>query len=578
MKKQTLKATLAGIFLLIQNAGAQTYEVQAGDVVKSKVSSEKFVGTDAYGNIYMSGVRTKTKMYLPIPIFTYVHIDVEKYLKKYDSRLQLVSDQEILSENMLIRQSQINGSIKGFALFGMTPHNLDLPTFMLDGKYYMVAQESKAPRNNYYAMNVDIGSGAVNQMTHLMALSKNKNDDERKVKKFSVSFSPDSSRILFLAVYKKDRAEKSGVAYSASVMTKDMKPVYTSNYTLPKVSKSFSIKEAMLTNSGEILIVGRQYDKKRRTGYVSVFSVKKEDKKPKESRLKFGTDHVDDVMLSINKENKPMVTGFYRNSNKKYDYDGIFYASLNENKELYEVYKKEFTGSERSQKKGKDVVEDRDFAFSEFIKTSDGGYVGIAENYDMVTYDVMEMNTHMGTSHTAHAPTTRTEYRHYYNDLIVVKFNKEGNIQSMNKIGKRKVYITSSPDKMYERDYASFDHDGNVYLVFNDDPGQNNVGRRGRDQHKWDATYIVCIKQDGTVKKDLLIENKQLGKYTFDPHKKLQKLADNRIAFVAIKGAERGISARKATLGNIAVMGPGKSRKSIIGTFTIKNEQDVVNK
>lgn len=568
MRKQVIKKLSAGLLLLMCShwCNAQTYDVSMSDVVKTKVRSDEIIGTDASGNVYVSGVRAKVKMYLPLMVVNNINVDFEKYIRKYNSNLELISEKEVVSETPLVRQSQIMGKFKYFSVMyigGMSLRNLDLPSFMIGDKYYMIVQDDKKPNNNYYALDVNLETGTVNQFTHLMSLSKNKKDDERKVKDFKISFSPDSSLVMCLATYERDKGAKMGVAYSAAVFTNEMKPVFTSNYTLPKASKTFTIKSAQLTNSGQILILGRSYDKKQKDnpGYLSVYTLDKATPKPKESRLKFGGDYVNDALLSLNAGNEPLIMGFYRDKGAKKGFDGIFYASLNENKEVYNIKKKEFTsefitsnfGDREAKKllkkesKGKDVKEDGDFGFSEFIKTADGGYMAIAENYYM--REVTTTSTSRSGNIVTH--TTHTHYEHNYEDLMVFKFNKDAELQTMNKIAKKTRYIDGSPSKLYERDYTSFNSGEDVFLVFNDDAAHDANKYQGMDRTNKDATYIVNVKPDGSLRKDALIEKGALKKFKFNPHKKLQKLSDNKLAF-------------------IATIGEGRSRKTMMGSFTIR--------
>jgi hypothetical protein len=398
MNKKIYKLLLASCLAISASTSAQTYELSVNKMVKNKIKPIEFIGKDNQGNIYVAANRPKLKMYLPLMAFNYIDINVEKYIKKYDKDLNLISEQEILSENPLVRQSQINGrgTFTSILYWGsLKEKNMNLPSFMVDNKYYMVIQGDKTFRNSYSVAEIDIESGALRQATHILTLSKNKNEKTLPIKDFKISFSPDSNYILFLATYQRDRTSKTGVAYSSAVFSRDMKPIFNSNYALPKASKKFNIKDARLSNDAEILILGRYYDSKQKQnpGYVSVYSVDQKNIKPKETRLKFGADKVNDAMLSFNTNNQPLITGFYKNNNKKRGYDGMFYASLNQSKELYDIqkneFKSEFIASDytvraakklaKKEKKGKDIKEDSDFGFSEFIKTDDGGYMAVAE-------------------------------------------------------------------------------------------------------------------------------------------------------------------------------------------------------
>ncbi|MES2478532.1 MAG: hypothetical protein V4561_05570 [Bacteroidota bacterium] len=550
MNKLYYKLFISAALIAVCNvAQAQSYELKVNEMEKNKVRPSEFIGKDNQGNLLVSATSPKIKMYLPLMLFNYVNIDVKKYIKKYDKDLKVIGEQQVTSQNPLIRQSQINGKATLTSVLGwvqIVETNTSLPNFMLGGKYYMVIQDAKKPRNNYSIAEVDMETGFVTQSTHILSLSKSKNEKTLKVKSFSVKFSPDSSHILFMATYQKDKATKTGVAYSSAVFSKDMKPVFASNYSLPKASNKYTIKDAKLTNQGEVLILGRYFDKKQKQnpGYISVYSVNQASIKPKESRLKFSGNYVNDAVISLNKSNEPLVMGFYKTKANAKGYDGMFYAALNEQRELSEMTKQKFNAEfiasdhtesyakklSKKEKKGKAVREDNDFGFSEFIPTSDGGYLAIAENY------YVQKVTRTTTSSKGVVTKREVDYHHHYDDMMVFKYDKEGNLQTMNKVAKQTVYISKFPNKMYERDYTAFSIEGEVYLVFNDDPNAvNNKRKLGDKNRNNDATYIVNIKPDGTLKRDVLIASKQLGSYTFDPHKKLQIMDNNKIAFIASK-------------------------------------------
>lgn len=566
MKIHLLKIVVPALIIINSNiSSAQTYEVNMSEMIKSKIKPNEIVGIDTAGNVYVSAQRTRPKLIIPLLAVNYYNIKIEKYIKKYDKNLNFVNDLPIITENPLVRQTQIDGKVKVFSMLfftSVTMRNTDLPAFMIGSKYYTITQDDKTPRNNYYALNVDVNSGEVNNFSHIMALSKSKQGPDLKVEDFKYRFSPDSNLVLFMATYKKTKSKNSGVAYSAAVFTKDMKPVFSSNYTLPKASKTFSIKDAQLTNSGEILILGRSYNKKQKEnpGYLSVYSISKEQTKPKEKRVNFKGDYVSDVLLSLNTSNDPLIIGFYKDNRKQKGFEGLYYASLNAEKELYDIKKKEFTKDfiastytaketkkiNRKEKRGKEITEDGDFIISDFIQTQDGGYLAIAESY----YVQQVTTTH--TNSKGMVTRTSVRYDHHYDDIMICKFDKDKNIQTMNKIAKKSVYTSASVDKIYDKDFTYFTSGGETFILFNDWGGsEENVHQKQEFFGSGKATYIVNIKPDGTFKKDVLIKDNQLKEFDFEVHKNLVKLSDNKIAFIATKGGR--MYSKKTMMGSVTI-------------------------
>lgn len=572
MQSNLLRQLMIGAFCAqaFCASAQRSYEVKFNESVKDKVRPENFLGTDDAGNIYVASLRHKMKLYLPLAVFNIVNIDVEKHIKKYDKDLNLLENKQVLANNEGVRQSQINGRLgaRTFLFFvSVFKKNMDLPSFILDGKYYIVVPNDKKPRNDYYLAEVDMQTGLAGKLTPLFSLGKKREENHLSAEKFECKFSPDSSHIAFIASYKQGFGKTKSIAYSAAVLTRDMKPDWHSQYTLPKITKTFSYKEANVGNHGEITILGRNYNKQQKDnpGYSSVFYMDKTQTKPKEHRLNFQGDFVGEVSLATNADNIPMVIGYYKSKRKQHGYDGLYYANMDTAKNLYNIHKKEFTaefiGSNQTENtarkllkkeaKGKDLKESGDFVFTEFLPTTDGGYIGIAEEYYLEERRVTS-TTRSGNVTTSQ---TRIEFIDHYNDLMVFKFDKEGHILSMNKITKNNAYNLGGIHlgKPYKKDYVSCTVGSDNYLIFNDDAGKlDNRTRKGTDMISKRTTYIVHIDDNGNFKKDELIAKEGMGAYTFDPHKEICKLADGRYAFLATKSLN------------------ARNRKTKIGSFTIR--------
>lgn len=603
--------SIAAITLHCAPVSAQKYTVTSNEMVKDKSRPVSFIGTDNNGNVYVSGMQAKVNLILPLLVYNHYSIDVLKHVKKYDANLQFIDNKEILPETGPLKKSQIRGHVRiNSALFFASSNidNIDLPDFMLGDQYYMIVGADQKPRNNYYAVNVNRETGVAGYMTEVLSLSKKKNDEHYKVSDFSYKFSPDHNYILFLATYQKD---KSGTAFSAAVFTKDMKPVWNTNYTLPKPSKTFSLKDAVVTNSAEIMILGRNYNPKQKDnpGYSSVFALSKANPKPKETRLNFNGDFVGEVYLTLNAGNDPLIMGFYKSTRKIKGFDGLYYAHLDADKKLYDIRKKEFSKDfissiytvketrkiNRKDKRNKDLHENRDFAFTELIPTADGGYLAIAETYYLsvsqttsntgmsgnsagmsgtgmsIGSGIMALGSAAGMG-SAGTTKTSTRYNHHYDDLMVIRLDANGEISHMNKIAKSNTYPTGSSSeygygpahhqanpvvaglagtKPFEKDYIVHTIGNDHYIVFNDNDGlEENKHSKKRDDIRNRTTYVTRINAAGDIKKEVLITQHQLGKFTFDPHKDICRLADNKFAFIATKGI-------------------GNSKKSIIGSITI---------
>ncbi|MGC4058419.1 MAG: hypothetical protein QM743_09940 [Chitinophagaceae bacterium] len=502
-------------------------------------------------------------MYIPLGVINYVDVRKERYIKKYDAQLNLVDQFRVNGEKIALKQSAIDGKtvICMVGIFSsFQAYNMSMVSVTVKGNYYLVTQDEQKPRNDYYVLKINMKDGTVETRTHLFALSRNKKDKTLKIDDFHIAVSPDSSKVLFSASYQRDKSSKTGVAYSAAAFTSDLQPLFSANYKLPKSGKDFKVKDAQITNDGEVLVMGRNLDKNHRdeSGYVSVFAMSKEQPKPKETRMKFKGSYVNDVLLSLNNTEVPMAVGFYRNGSGKKGYDGMFYAPLDQDHQIYEMHKHEFdaefigaTYSPNAEKKlkkkesrGKDLKESSRFNLTDFIKTDDGGYLAVAENYYVVAVTRTSGGGRTGMT------TTHTEYHHHYGDMIVFKFDKDGKKTAMNKVAKENIYVTGDNSQPYERDYASSNIDGDTYLLFNDDAGLETTNRVRSGKNSRKTTYIAKVKQDGGIKKDLLISKDDGDGYVFDPHLNIQRAGANSLVILM---SRRGRNNKRTRMGTVTI-------------------------
>lgn len=476
-----------------------------------------------------------------------------KYIKKYDQNLRLIENKVITGAQKGVGARQIKGTVDvlSFPFFSsLRLNNLTMPGFTWDGHYFLIT--GNVNKDNICAAEID-RDGIIKDAYPLFA-----DVEEHRKKEYETSyrFSPDSSHIIFTAVSmeKENRSKKAYI----SVFKKGMIPLWHTTYNIPAPKSGTTYQQAIVSNNGTAYILVRNQDKKEKN-VTRLRLIKIDgDRTEKSVLLNFGSYYVEDVHLSTTPDNKPSVIGFYhRQKNRLLGSDGVVYGTIDTTGGFNLVQQKEFTEAEigqlfgerakaRLEKKAasnKDLKEDVDLRFMDFMPTPDGGMLAVAEEQ----YIYVEVRTSQGTN-----KINTTEVYHYiYGDLMAIKLDKDFKIEWIRKAAKKNDYRQPINLNQIDKDYACYMVDGNVYLLFNDFSGKkdnikhpvavtnpNNVG-----------TYMVQIDRDGRLTRTEIIKKGALGKFHLDLQRNTY-LQDNKIFFFA---ARYSIFNRKTQMGSITI-------------------------
>tara|TARA_R110002050_G_scaffold80768_1_gene172712 strand:+ start:18233 stop:19807 length:1575 start_codon:yes stop_codon:yes gene_type:complete len=191
------------------------------------------------------------------------------------------------------------------------------------------------------------------------------------------------------------------------------------------------------------------------------------EEKPIEFELELSGEHITDVKFEDLENGGIQVVGFY--STKGQGQNGVYNLSYDKDFNLINENKKEFPldfivqhASEKAKKKAKKKeakgkeIEMHSYTIDDIIENQDGTGTMIAEEY--YTYTTTSSDGNGGT-------TTTTHY--IYGNIILVKFNKDGQVDWMELIPK----YQHSLDGGYYSSYAQMQlSNGDIVLVFNDNP------------------------------------------------------------------------------------------------------------
>ncbi len=279
---------------------------------------------------------------------------------------------------------------------------------------------------------------------------------------------------------------------------------------------------------------------------LKIYSIVDNGSVTKEMMLNVPDKHLSNIQTASFSKNELVCAGFY--SNQQYSsIAGTFYFKLDfERQQILEEKFEEFeidfitqfmSGKnarkmEKREKKGKDV-EMPDYKLDELIIKDDGSILLIAEQFRV---DVV-------TSYYGQYGGSTTTYYFNYNDIIIVNYSKEGDVQWMTKIPKAQ---RTAGDEGFYSSYSMIMQDDDLYFIYND-----NLDNFLLDDVKKirnyvptstnSATMISHIDQDGIHKKEVLLYNQQLDavvKPTISRH-----LSHNEIILYAHRGSNQNFIA-----------------------------------
>jgi len=375
---------------------------------------------------------------------------------------------------------------------------------------YLIRKEK---RRVLYAQKIDRGSllpkGERKEVSSIPITSKIMSNRGG----FFFEYSQDSSHIAIFQSHPYQKGVPERVIYS--VFNDRFEKVFDKDVELPFEEEKFSIQNYLLTNNGELNLIGAEYPERRtskqlrregkpnffykvvtipKRGGITTFDVNLPDK------------FITDLKVLPKGDNRLVGAGFYSDQGT-WSIKGTFFMLMNlKTKEVEKISKKEFSldfitanfsekavkKTEKKAKKGKQI-EMYEYDLDHLIIRPDGSTVLIGEQYYIRVVTTTRTTPNGGT-------TTTSTYHYYYNDIIVVNIDARGDIAWMEKIPKRQHSIN---DGGYFSSYALMQTPERLYFVFNDNP--KNL--RPNDEGKY---YNFKLGKESTV---VLVSMENNGRY-----------------------------------------------------------------
>jgi hypothetical protein len=334
---------------------------------------------------------------------------------------------------------------------------------------------------------------------------------EKREELFNLVISENQSKLL---VYYDTPHDKFGKEkFGFIVLNENLVEIRNDFMELPVKENLFEMERFKVDNDGNVFLLGKAYKDKRRdvrhgnpNFKFKLYVFYNHGKERAEKEISLPDKFITDIQMALLPEGNLVVAGFYSEEGTS-SILGSFYIKIDKNTYETIATKTEELGidlitenmKEREEKKTK---KDADkginvelFAYDirEFIITNDGGFILMGEQF----YE--EDKTIDGKYSDA------TKIHYYYNDILALKMNIDGNVVWREKIGKRQETVN---DNGY---YSSFTYtikNNNIYYIFNDNPKNieyNGSGKIYNFKKNPDALTVVVklSPEGGQVRKTL---------------------------------------------------------------------------
>jgi hypothetical protein len=332
---------------------------------------------------------------------------------------------------------------------------------------------------------------------------------------FTVRFSQDKER--FAIISSPETRLRDDEKFYATVYDSDSIQVgWSSEFNLDVRDNLFNLKEANLTNDGQLYVLGQLH-----TLNLRLFADRKEQVKhliyrlDGESYLELDLGlqgvYVSDVGMQVDFSSQTVaISGLYSDRNMDWGTTkGLFYIQLDQKtsetkSRVIHPFSDEFKSSAlrlgKFQRRGELQM---DFVFRDFLHRADGGAFVIAENYE--TY----------TTTTTSNDQTKTTHHYHYDELLTISVSPEGAIEWVGMIPKMQ---RTTNDGGFHSGYLPIVDGNSLHVLFNDHPrNAKRFGeRRARNTYNVKRSNLVMVSISPEAQMDYVVMHKN-GKERLGP-------------------------------------------------------------
>ncbi len=388
--------------------------------------------------------------------------------------------------------------------------------FMLNGQLYLFSSFNNEAKKKNYLFVQEISSKSLTPRNKLRMISEIETRNKVKEGAFSFEFSGDSSKVLIYSQlpYKKKQPER----FALRVYDPNFELEWEKDITLPFNDEFFEVADYQVDNQGNVYLLGIIYEGNGRRGikdgavtYKYSILVYRADGSPMEEyKIDLDDKLITDMTFRVAKNGHLVCAGFYSLKNT-YSAKGTCFLRLNpQTQEVYNVSFKPFDfdfltayDSDRKRRKYKDAEERNDnrrapelfrYSLDELILRSDGGVLLVAEQY--FVEEINRTDPYAFGYYNYYNRSYRQDYIYYYNDIIVVNIQPDGEVEWVSRIPKQQI---SQNDGGYFSSYAMSIVRDKIFFVFNDDYRNFDANRKRRKNNFTGRASVITI---GEVRKD----------------------------------------------------------------------------
>ena len=379
--------------------------------------------------------------------------------------------------------------------------------------------DNKAKVNLLYAQTINKETLTPNSKLIKIGAIEFTGKSKRNSGSFTCTISNDEKRILIYhnLPYERDENE----TFSYYIFDKDLNLLWEKNVTLPHENELFSVVDYDIQENGDLYLLSKIFKEKAKDSrkgkpnyHYQVIAYTDKGENTKEYPILLEKKFLTDMKIAINLEGDIICGGFY-SDNGTATIKGSYFLKIDESTKSI-VFKsfKEFEIDfiiqnmtdknkrkiQKRKEKGKDV-ELYEYDLADIVLKEDGGAVLIGEQHYVREVTTTDSQGNISIS-----------YHYYYNDIIVISIDPEGQIEWTEKITKKQRTVN---DNGLFSSYALAIVGDQLNFIFNDNAKNLATSKMTKGKAKgvvYDFTkrfkssvaVLVQIDSDGRQVKEAL--------------------------------------------------------------------------
>ncbi len=369
--------------------------------------------------------------------------------------------------------------------------------------------------------------------------------------KFDFYYSADRSKMLvqYRKVPKVKSDAKNFDEIGLYVFDADMREIWGDEARMPYTEKKMNNIDYGVDSDGNAYILATVFDdnttrvKKKGSDdepnyHIEMLKRTPQDKRLETSEIELNGKFITSVSIYETVDDLMVLAGFYNNTARGRNADGVFYAKLNKEGELYDEqsysipveimnqYESKRTQKRNDKKEDKGEAEFTNLKLRKLQFLEDGSIILIGEQYYIVTH-----------TSTTNGRTT-TYYTYHYDDILISKIDPAGELAWMRKLPKSQYGKSGRGFMSFKHQYADGFHyflyvdlAENLELPFDQAPRTYGDGRQEQ------LTAYIVDDERGEVTKEAILDMadaRGIKLYQFATHKIIM-ISDTEFLFESYK-------------------------------------------